>query len=106
MKKLVKMADSPIRAVLVLGKYQNIPEYTGRSLVRFRIPMRCNLKTGSKAYNAPELHFRTKSTGSEVSSSHSHKPAAVDEKDSSTGAPPVALRFIAFLKSANQRKRC
>ena len=100
------MADSPIRTVLELGKSQNIPKYTGRSLVRFHIPKRYNLKTGSRAYNASEFHFRTKSTGSIVSSSHSHKTAAVDEKEPSTGAPPVALRFIAFLKSANQRRRC
>ena len=100
------MADSPIRAVLVLGKSQNIPEYTRRSLVRFRIPKRYNLQTGSSAYNASEFHFGTKSTGSKVSSSHSHKTAAVDEKESSTGAPSVALRFIAFLQSANRRKRC
>ena len=67
--------------------------------MRFRIPKRYNLKTGSRAYNATEFHFRTKSTGSKVSSSHSHKTVGVDEKESSTGAPPVALRFIAFLKS-------
>ena len=100
------MADSPIRAVLVLGKSQNVQENAGRSLVRFRIPKRYNLKTGSRAYIASEFHFGTKSTGSKVSSSQSQKTAAVDEKESSSGAPPVALRFIAFLKSANQRKRC
>jgi len=105
-QKLVTMADSPISAVLVLGKSPNIPEYTGRSLVRFRIPKRYNFKTGSRAYNASEFHFRTKSTGSKVGSSHSYKTAAVDETKSNTGPPPVSLRFVAFLKSANRRKRC
>jgi hypothetical protein len=79
---------------------RQVSEYTGRWLVHFsrRIPKDCNLNTSSCACNTLEFHFTTTATVimhakcSHVSSSHSHKTDANDERSYSIGLPPVALR--------------
>jgi hypothetical protein len=49
-------------------------------------------------HNASEFHFRTKSTGCKVRSSHSHKTAVVFEKESSTGAPSPSTAVYSIYK--------